>query len=104
MSFYSQYYFLSGTMSGEFFARILPRSPSFTPCGCLQSARHEIDFKLPSAGWIAAIFIGILLIVGLWMPITRWDPTAGVGRRVGRFFADPSIRDCTSSCHLALMR
>src|SRR3979490_2988132 len=45
----------------------------------------KLNLKLPSLGWIAAIFIGILLIVGLWMSYYTVGPEwQDVGRRFGK--------------------
>ena len=45
-----------------------------------------MDFKLPSAGWIAAILFGVLLIVALWMSYYTVGPESqGVVRRFGKY-------------------
>ncbi len=54
----------------------------------------KIDFKLPSAGWIAAILFGILLIVALWMSYYTVGPESqGVVRRFGKYLqtVDPGL-------------
>src|SRR5258705_12697144 len=54
----------------------------------------KLNLKLPSLGWIAAIFIGILLIVGLWMSYYTVGPESqGVVRRFGKYFqtVDPGL-------------
>src|SRR5258708_7567789 len=53
-----------------------------------------MDFKLPSAGWIAAILLGILLIVALWMSYYTVGPESqGVVRRFGKYLqtVDPGL-------------
>ena len=54
----------------------------------------ELNLKLPSIGWMAAIFVGILLIVGLWMSYYTVGPESqGVVRRFGKYFqtGDPGL-------------
>ena len=54
----------------------------------------KLNLKLPSLGWIAAIFIGILLIVGLWMSYYTVGPESqGVVRRFGKYLqtVDPGL-------------
>jgi modulator of FtsH protease HflK len=54
----------------------------------------KLNLKLPSLGWIAAIFVGILLIVGLWMSYYTVGPESqGVVRRFGKYFqtVDPGL-------------
>src|SRR5258707_10630218 len=54
----------------------------------------NLNLKLPSVGWMAAIFIGILLIVGLWMSYYTVGPESeGVVRRFGKYFqtVDPGL-------------
>ena len=54
----------------------------------------KMDFKLPSAGWIAAILFGILLIVALWMSYYTVGPESqGVVRRFGKYLqtVDPGL-------------
>jgi len=54
----------------------------------------ELNLKLPSIGWMAAIFVGILLIVGLWMSYYTVGPESqGVVRRFGKYFqtVDPGL-------------
>src|SRR5258708_1669757 len=54
----------------------------------------KLNLKLPSLGWIAAIFIGILLIVGLWMSYYTVGPESqGVVRRYGKYLqtVDPGL-------------
>jgi membrane protease subunit HflK len=54
----------------------------------------KLNLKLPSLGWIAAIFIGILLIVGLWMSYYTIGPESqGVVRRFGKYLqtVDPGL-------------
>src|SRR5258707_10116998 len=54
----------------------------------------NLNLKLPSVGWMAAIFIGILLIVGLWMSYYTVGPESeGVVRRFGKYFqtVDPGM-------------
>ncbi len=54
----------------------------------------KLNLKLPSLGWIAAIFIGILLIVGLWMSFYTVGPESqGVVRRFGKYLqtVDPGL-------------
>jgi modulator of FtsH protease HflK len=54
----------------------------------------KLNLKLPSFGWIAAIFIGILLIVGLWMSYYTVGPESqGVVRRFGKYLqtVDPGL-------------
>jgi membrane protease subunit HflK len=54
----------------------------------------KLNLKLPSLGWIAAIFIGILVIVGLWMSYYTVGPESqGVVRRFGKYFqtVDPGL-------------
>jgi modulator of FtsH protease HflK len=53
-----------------------------------------IDIKTPSLGWIAAIVLGIILIVGLWMSYyTVGAESEGVVRRFGKYFktVDPGL-------------
>jgi modulator of FtsH protease HflK len=54
----------------------------------------KLNLKLPSLGWIAAIFVGILLIVGLWMSYYTVGPESqGVVRRFGKYLqtVDPGL-------------
>jgi modulator of FtsH protease HflK len=54
----------------------------------------KLNLKLPSLGWIAAIFIGILVIVGLWMSYYTVGPESqGVVRRFGKYLqtVDPGL-------------
>jgi modulator of FtsH protease HflK len=54
----------------------------------------KMDFKLPSAGWIAAILLGILLIVALSMSYYTVGPESqGVVRRFGKYLqtVDPGL-------------
>jgi membrane protease subunit HflK len=54
----------------------------------------KMDFKVPSAGWIAAILFGILLIVALWMSYYTVGPESqGVVRRFGKYLqtVDPGL-------------
>src|SRR6266404_9451921 len=54
----------------------------------------KLNLKLPSIGWMAAIFVGILLIVGLWMSYYTVGPESqGVVRRFGKYFqtVDPGL-------------
>src|SRR2546430_16445434 len=54
----------------------------------------KLNLNLPSLGWIAAIFIGILLIVGLWMSYYTVGPESqGVVRRFGKYLqtVDPGL-------------
>ena len=54
----------------------------------------KMDFKLPSAGWIAAILFGVLLIVALWMSYYTVGPESqGVVRRFGKYLqtVDPGL-------------
>jgi membrane protease subunit HflK len=54
----------------------------------------KIKFKLPSAGWIAAILFSILLIVALWMSNYTVGPESqGVVRRFGKYLqtVDPGL-------------
>src|SRR6266478_7988451 len=54
----------------------------------------RLNLKLPSIGSMAAIFIGILLIVGLWMSYYTVGPESqGVVRRFGKYFqtVDPGL-------------
>ena len=54
----------------------------------------KLNLKLPSIGWLAAIFVGILLIVGLWMSYYTVGPESqGVVRRFGKYFqtVDPGL-------------
>jgi modulator of FtsH protease HflK len=54
----------------------------------------KLNLKPPSLGWIAAIFIGILLIVGLWMSYYTVGPESqGVVRRFGKYLqtVDPGL-------------
>src|SRR5260221_3662946 len=53
-----------------------------------------MDFKLPSAVWIAAILFGILLIVALWMSYYTVGPESQVVvRRFGKYLqtVDPGL-------------
>src|SRR5260221_1865423 len=46
-----------------------------------------LNVRLQSMGWMAAIFVGILLIVGLWMSYYTVGPESqGVVRRFGKYF------------------
>jgi membrane protease subunit HflK len=54
----------------------------------------KLNLKPPSLGWIAAILIGILLIVGLWMSYYTVGPESqGVVRRFGKYLqtVDPGL-------------
>jgi len=54
----------------------------------------KLNLKLPSLGWIAAICIGIVLIVGLWMSYYTVGPESqGVVRRFGKYLqtVDPGL-------------
>jgi modulator of FtsH protease HflK len=54
----------------------------------------KLNLKLPSLGWIAAIFIGTLVIVGLWMSYYTVGPESqGVVRRFGKYLqtVDPGL-------------
>jgi modulator of FtsH protease HflK len=54
----------------------------------------KLNLKLPSLGWIAAISVGILLIVGLWMSYYTVGPESqGVVRRFGKYLqtVDPGL-------------
>jgi modulator of FtsH protease HflK len=54
----------------------------------------KLNLKLPSVGWIAAILIGILLVVGLWMSYYTVGPESqGVVRRFGKYLqtVDPGL-------------
>jgi modulator of FtsH protease HflK len=54
----------------------------------------KLNLRLPSVGWIAAILIGILLIVGLWMSYYTIGPESqGVVRRFGKYLqtVDPGL-------------
>jgi membrane protease subunit HflK len=52
------------------------------------------NLKLPSLSWIAAILVGILLVVGLWMSYYTVGPESqGVVRRFGKYLqtVDPGL-------------
>ena len=52
------------------------------------------NLKLPSLNWIAAILVGILLVVGLWMSYYTVGPESqGVVRRFGKYLqtVDPGL-------------
>jgi membrane protease subunit HflK len=54
----------------------------------------KLNLKPPSLGWIAAILIGIVLIVGLWMSYYTVGPESqGVVRRFGKYLqtVDPGL-------------
>src|SRR5437868_9651631 len=54
----------------------------------------DVNFKPPSVGWIVAVVIGILVIVGLWMSYYTVGPESqGVVRRFGRYLqtVDPGL-------------
>ena len=54
----------------------------------------NVNFKSPSVGWTAAILIGVILIVGLWMSYYTVGPESqGVVRRFGKYFktVDPGL-------------
>jgi membrane protease subunit HflK len=54
----------------------------------------KLNLKIPSISWIAAILIGILLVVGLWMSYYTVGPESqGVVRRFGKYLqtVDPGL-------------
>jgi modulator of FtsH protease HflK len=54
----------------------------------------KLNLKLPSVSWIAAILIGIVLVVGLWMSYYTVGPESqGVVRRFGKYLqtVDPGL-------------
>jgi membrane protease subunit HflK len=54
----------------------------------------KLNLKLPSVGWIGAILVGILLVVGLWMSYYTVGPESqGVVRRFGKYLqtVDPGL-------------
>jgi modulator of FtsH protease HflK len=54
----------------------------------------KLNLKIPSVSWIAAILIGILLVVGLWMSYYTVGPESqGVVRRFGKYLqtVDPGL-------------
>jgi membrane protease subunit HflK len=54
----------------------------------------KLNLKLPPISWIAAILVGILLVVGLWMSYYTVGPESqGVVRRLGKYLqtVDPGL-------------
>jgi modulator of FtsH protease HflK len=54
----------------------------------------KLNLKIPSISWIAAVLIGILLVVGLWMSYYTVGPESqGVVRRFGKYLqtVDPGL-------------
>jgi membrane protease subunit HflK len=54
----------------------------------------KLNLKIPSISWIAAILIGILLVVGIWMSYYTVGPESqGVVRRFGKYLqtVDPGL-------------